>query len=179
MLTDHAFTANEPETIGTFVSEKAYLSVPPDCPVETILNIMSHSGKRVAGVVDPDRTLLGFLTRSNIFGKLVIEPGFDVGTGIQTRAIKSMTAADVMIHHPAFLASELDIRDALSIMGEYGYQYMPVLSDYARLVGIADLRDLALIEQDHNRRIVEHKNNLLSHLMHHGTYGLNPAINAR
>lgn len=179
MLTNHAFNATAPETIGDFVSEKAYLSVPPDCPVETILNIMSHSGKRVAGVVDPDRTLLGFLTRSNIFGKLVIEPGFDVGTGIQTREIKSMTAADVIIHHPAFLASELDIKDALSIMGEYGYQYMPVLSDHARLAGIADLRDLVTMEQENNRRIVEHKNNLLSHLMHHGTYGLSPTHGAR
>ena len=65
MLSNHVFTSTLPETIGDFVAEQPYLSVPPDCPVESILNIMSHSGKRVAGVVDADRTLLGFLTRSD------------------------------------------------------------------------------------------------------------------
>jgi len=179
MLSNHAFTPVIPETIGDFVSEQTYLSLPPDCPVETILNIMNHNGKRVAGVVDADRILLGFLTRSNIFGKLVIEPGFDVGAEIQTRAIKSLTAADVMIHHPAFLASELGIKDALAIMGEYGYQYMPVLCERARLIGIADLRDLSAMEQENNRKLVEHKNNLLSHLLHHGTYAPSPLSGLR
>lgn len=156
------------ESIGEFVSARTCLRVAADCPIDTVLNLMSHMGRRVAGVVNKDGTLRGFLTRSSIFGGLVFDADFTVQTGI----VRAMVAEDVMIENPSFLPSELSTRDALSLMAEHGFQYMPVLGDHAQLVGIADLRDLSLGEQESTRRIVEDKDNLLSYLMHHEPYGL-------
>ncbi len=156
------------ESIGAFVADRPCLRVAADCPVDTVLNIMSHTGRRVAGIVNPDGTLRGFLTRSSIFGGLV----FDADLAVHTSMVRAMTAADVMITNPAFLPSELGTADALSLMAEHGYQYMPVLGDDAKLIGIADLRDLALGEQETTRQMVEEKDNLLSYLMHHETYAL-------
>jgi CBS domain-containing protein len=156
------------ERIGAFVADRPCLRVAADCPVDTILNIMSHTGRRVAGVVNPDRSLRGFVTRSGIFGKLVFDADFTIQTGI----VRAMTAEDVMIPNPAFLPSELGTADALALMAEHGFQYMPVLGEDARLIGIADLRDLALGEQEACRQTVTEKDNLLSYLMHHETYGL-------
>lgn len=167
-LANNAALMAASENIGAFVADRPCLRVAPDCPVDTVLNIMSHMGRRVAGVVNPDGTLRGFLTRSGIFGGLVFDADFTIQTGL----VRAMTAADVMIPNPAFLPSELGTADALSLMAEHGYQYMPVLGDDAKLVGIADLRDLALGEQETTRQMVAEKDNLLSYLMHHETYGL-------
>lgn len=159
------------ETIGGLVSNRLHLRLRPDCPVETVLTIMAHNGKRVAGVVDRDGTLQGFLTRSSLFGRLIIGPGIDTGHSVDTAAIKNMTAGDVMIANPVFLASELPIPDALAIMTEYGFRSMPVLGDGGYLLGIAEMRDLVMAEQENLRQAIESKDSLLSYFMHHEAYG--------
>lgn len=156
------------ESIGAFVADRPCLRVAADCPVNIVLNIMSHTGRRVAGIINADGSLRGFLTRSSIFGGLV----FDSDLALRTNMVRAMTTQDVMIPNPAFLPSELATSDALSLMAEHGYQYMPVLGDNAQLIGIADLRDLALSEQETARQTVEEKDNLLSYLLHHETYAL-------
>ena len=156
------------ESIGEFVASRPCLRVAAHCPIDTVLNRMNHMGRRVAGVVNADGSLRGFLTRSSIFGGLIFDTDFSIHTGI----IRTMVAEDVMIENPSFLPSELASSDALSLMAEHGFQYMPVLGDQARLIGIADLRDLALGEQKSARRAVEDQDNLLSYLMHQEPYGL-------
>lgn len=159
------------ETIGSFVSNKPYITVPLDCPVDTVLTIMSHSGKRVAGVIDDHGVLKGFLTRSSLFGRLVITPGFDVGLGIDATQIKALSAADVMTLSPAFLPSELDIKDAKAIMTAHGFHYMPVLGDDARLMGIADLAEIMAAEEQEKDDFDEDAS-LSIHLMRNDTHGV-------
>ena len=162
---------DQDETIGNFVAAKPYITVPLDCPVDTVLTIMSHSGKRVAGVIDDHGMLMGFLTRSDLFGRLVISPGFDVGLGINADHIKALSASDVMTLNPAFLPSELSLEDAITLMTAHGYHYMPVLGDDARLMGIADLTELTVAQAQKDAAFDEEEN-LSIHLMRHDTHGV-------
>lgn len=158
-----------PETIGELVAGTPALRVHVDCPVNTILTLMGQSNTPVAAVVGRDDHLHGFITRSDLFKKLIIGQGVDMGLGIDTNELKVMTAQDVMLTSPAFLLSELSLRDALEIMGESGFHYMPVLGDDARLVGIADMRDVVAAEREVSRSLDGGKDELLSYLMHRET----------
>lgn len=170
---DEIFTVDpsRPETIGGLVAGRPHLRLRADCPVETVLTVMAHNNKRVAGIVDKDGILHGFLTRSALFGHLIIGSGFDVGASIDTSVIKSMTAGDVMIANPVFLPSELSVDDALAIMIEYGFHTMPVLDDGGILVGMAEISDLARVEQDKLHDEIDDRNALLSRLSDTNTPG--------
>lgn len=159
-------------TIGAVVKALPHLRLRPECPVDNLLSMMAHSGKRIAAVVEKDGTFCGFVTRSALLGKLIIDQGFDVGYRIDTSTLHGMIAADVMIPNPAFLASELSIADALAIMTECGYHAMPVLEEQGKLVGLAEMRQLIDLHQTATNDLVESKDNLLSYLMHHESYGL-------
>jgi CBS domain-containing protein len=130
-------------TVGDLVREVPHLRLLPDCPVEKVLSAMSSTGRQIAGIIEEDGTFAGFITRSTLIGKLVIDQGLDQGgTHIKPSALKDLTAADVMIRNPAFLPSELGVSDALAIMTEYGHPIMPVLGDRGELVGLAEMRQL-------------------------------------
>lgn len=130
-------------TVGELVRDLSHLRLRPDCPVEKVLSAMSSTGRQIAGIIEEDDTFSGFITRSTLIGKLVIDQGLDQGgTHIRSAALKNLTAADVMIRNPAFLPSELGVSDALAIMTEYGHPVMPVLGDHGQLVGLAEIRQL-------------------------------------
>jgi CBS-domain-containing membrane protein len=159
------------DTIGGLVAGKPHLRIGARMRVDTILALMAHHNRRMAGVVDIDGCLLGLVTRSALFGRLVIHPGFDVGQRIDTSIAHDLTAADVMIANPVFLPAALSMDDALSLMSEHGFRSMPVLEDGGVLVGFADWADLVQSAQDHFRETVESKDSLLSYFMHHEAYG--------
>ena len=130
-------------TVGELVREVPHLRLLPDCPVEKVLSAMSSTGRQIAGIMEENGAFAGFITRSTLIGKLVIDQGLDQsGTHINPSALKNLTAADVMIRNPAFLPSELGVSDALAIMTEYGHPIMPVLGDRGELVGLAEIRQL-------------------------------------
>jgi CBS domain-containing protein len=157
-------------TVGALVADLPHLRIHPECPLDTVLSIMAHSGKRVAAITENNGVFIGFITRSALLGRLVISPGFDVGYRIDTTSLSSMTAADAMIPNPAFLPSELSIADALAIMTEYGYHTMPVLGDEGKLIGLAEMRQLVEAHKIMTDNLAESKDNLLSYLMNHENY---------
>ena len=149
----------EPTTIGELVSDQACLCVSDDCPVETLLAMMSNMGTRLAAVVSKGGAFQGVVNRSALLGTLMIDGDFNVGERISTIRAKAMRAGDVMIGLPCFLPSELSIQDALEIMVEHGYSTMPVLDDNARFVGIAEKHNL---QSRHNSGL---DTLLMTHLM--------------
>lgn len=130
-------------TVGALVSERRHVRFLPETGIEAALSAMGQKGKRVAGVIDASGKCLGIVTRAGLLGQLVVDQSLKTGHHGKPAAECGLSVADAMICNPAFLPSELGIADALAIMGEYGAQAMPVLSEGGKLVGIADMRDLA------------------------------------
>lgn len=141
----------EEETIGHLVESQTCLCISADCPIETVLAMMSNMETRVAAVINPGNVFQGLVNRSSILGGLIIHGNFDVGSAIDTSQLKRLKAADVMITSTSFLTSELSVRDALEIMAEYGYSTMPVLKENAQFVGIAEMRDLVAAQNNDPR----------------------------
>lgn len=140
--TDTGTTGND-MTVGALVSGLSHLRLLPETGVEAALAAMAQKGKRVGGVIDATGKCLGLVTRAGLLGQLVVDQSLKTGHHGKLAAECGMTAADAMIRNPAFLPSELGIADSLAIMSEYGTQAMPVLSEGGKLVGIAEMRDLA------------------------------------
>jgi len=159
------------DTIGGLIAGKPHLRIGGRMRVDTILALMAHHNKRMAGVVDIEGALLGLVTRSALFGRLVIHPGFDVGQRIDTSIAHDLTAADVMIANPVFLPAALSVDDSLDLMSEHGFRSMPVLEDGGILIGFAEWSDLVQSAQDTHREVIESKDSLLSYFMHHESYG--------
>ena len=160
-----------PETIGDFVSGKPCLTVGPENRANVILNIMTHSGKRIAAVVDNSNRFQGLLTRSALLGRFVIDPDFNVEERLCIRPLHNLVAAEVMIPNPVVLPSEIDLQSALDMMTDYGLHTLPVLSDDARLVGMVEMGDLVRTVQVKNQKILTAQESLLSYFMGHEGYG--------
>ncbi len=136
-------TGPEHAAVGDLVRTLPHLRLRPECPVERVLSAMSSTGRQIAGIIEEDGTFSGFITRSTLIGKLVMDQGLEHGGAhIRPATLRGLTAADVMIRNPAFLPSELSISDALAIMTEYGHPVMPVLGDHGELIGLAEIRQL-------------------------------------
>lgn len=156
----------EEATVGKLVSGLPHLRLRPDCPAEDILSAMTNSGRKIAGIIEEDGRFVGFITRSALLGKMVMDQGLDKGgRHIAPAELKTVTAADVMIRNPAFLPSELGLSDALAIMTEYGYHAMPVLGDHGQLVGLAEMRQLRQAQRILNSAIADQQDQALSHLV--------------
>lgn len=137
-----SITSRGDMTVGALVSECSHVRFLPETGIEAALSAMGQKGKRVGGVIDTSGKCLGIVTRAGLLGQLVVDQSLKTGHHGKPAAECGLSVADAMICNPAFLPSELGIADALAIMGEYGAQAMPVLSEGGKLVGIAELRDL-------------------------------------
>lgn len=164
-------TFDSNQTIGGIVAGRPCLTFRPDHRVDYILNVMSHSSKRVAAIVDAGGRFQGLLTRSSLLGQVVVGADFDVGRRIDLSFLREVSAGQVMIANPVILPSELSPEDALTIMTEYGFHTLPVLEDNARLAGMAEMRDLVLLVHEGHRQTIRSQESLLSYFMHHEDYG--------
>jgi CBS domain-containing protein len=137
----------EAQTIGQLVSIQPCLCIAEDCPVDTIMAMMSNMGTHVAAVVGKGNVFEGFVNRSSLLGHVTIKADFDVAKDLDLSPATRLKAGDVMIGLHSFLPSDLDISEAIRIMEEHGYKAIPVLGDNAQFVGIAEISTLRTLEK--------------------------------
>lgn len=151
MKPNHAYQHTvmvEAQTIGQLVSAQPCLCVSDDCPVDTVMAMMSNMGTRIAAVIGKGNVFEGLVSRSSLLGHVTVHADFDVGTEPDLSPAARLKAGDVMIGLHSFLSCDLDVSDAVWIMEKHGYKTMPVLGDNARFVGIAEINTLKIIEAD-------------------------------
>lgn len=128
-------------SIGALVSDQACLCIAEDCPIDTVLAMMSHMGTRTAAVLGQGGVFKGLVHRSSLLANL---PGHaDIHDSVASLPSPRLTAGDIMITGQPVLVSELDADYALRLMTNYGYKIMPVLEDGGRFAGLADSAHLA------------------------------------
>lgn len=134
-------------TVGDVAKTRKCLFFHPGQFVKTILAAMQNARTGCAGVVDGDGRLAGMLTERDILRRIfdmAADPAVDrrhVG-----RHVDDMTVRDVMITDPHVLEEDTDIEEALEIMTELGFRFMPVVSrdDRRTLLGLVDEREVAI-----------------------------------
>jgi CBS domain-containing protein len=173
----NAFEKNgEAATAGNIAAARKCLLFHPDQLIKIILAAMQREGTGCAGVVDEKGRLVGMLTEREILRRIfamVADPTIsrrNIG-----RNVEDMTVRDVMIANPRTLDEDTDIEDALALMTELGFRFMPVVSgsDRRRLIGLADEREVALHVKNRLDRIKREaaRKEAFFHSLLHEPYG--------
>lgn len=164
-------------TVGHIAAGRKCLLFHPEQFVKMILKTMQKSGSGAAGVINEKGQLIGLLTEREIlrriFALLTDRSIYPTNIG---KYIDDMTVADVMIPKPRTIPDNTDIEDALDLMTDLGFRYMPVVSrfDPNRAVGVIDEREVAIHVKNRLDRLKgesRKKDSLLSHLFSE-PYGL-------
>ena len=85
-------------------------------------------------VSDGHKKLLGFVTDRQIIIRAI---AYD-------RSLSTTTVEDIMVKWPMTISPETTCKEALDIMGNYGYRRLPVEKD-GNLVGIISISDLSTV----------------------------------
>lgn len=144
--------------------------------VKAIICEMKAQHFGAAGVVDAAGDLVGMVTEGEILRRLF---DFTPETAEQERfadddkPIGDLTAWDVMIAAPERLTEGVAVEEALKVIHDKGYRFMPVVSQSHahKLLGIVSERELLFFSQAKAQRLLEAKDSLLSYFMHHESYG--------
>ena len=138
-------------TVGELIERDALVSAPGTASVEDAAAQMAAAGCGSILVVDGD-ALTGIFTERDLLLR-VVGPGLDPA---RTRLREVMTRA------PDTIAADAPVADAVRMMDEFSYRYLPVL-DGGRIVGVLSMRHLpfadVLAMQDElaaRHAIVEH-----------------------
>jgi CBS domain-containing protein len=137
----------EISTVGSIAALRKCLYFQPDQFIKIILATMQHSRTGCAGVINDKGHLVGMLTEREILRHIfamVADP--TIRRGNIGKNVDDMTVRDVMIEKPRTLCEDTDIEEALAIMTELGYRFMPVVSrrDKRRIIGLVDEREVAI-----------------------------------
>lgn len=164
----------EISTVGDIAAMRKCLSFHPDQSIKIILSVMQHARTGCAGVIDDDGNLVGMLTEREILRRIfemVADPTINwrnIG-----KHIDDMTIRDVMIENPKVLEEDTDIEDALEIMTEFGFRFMPVVSG-RNLVGLVDEREVAIYVKNKLDRVKRDaaKKEAIFHSLFREPYGI-------
>lgn len=137
----------EISTVGDIAASRKCLLFYPEQFIKIILKTMQNTRTGCAGVIDDNGHLVGMLTEREILRRifaLVVDP--TINHANIGKHIDDMTVYDVMIPAPKTLNMDTDIEEALQIMTELGFRFMPVVSrhDKHELVGLVDEREVAI-----------------------------------
>lgn len=144
--------------------------------VKDIIREMKAQHFGAAGVVDAAGDLIGMVTEGEILRRLF---AFKPETAEQERfaaddkPLPDLTAWDVMIAAPERLTEGMIVEEALKIIHDKGFRFMPVVrrDNAHRLLGIVSERELLYYAQAKSERMLMAKDSLLTYLMHHEQYG--------
>ncbi|MBI2234460.1 MAG: CBS domain-containing protein [Micavibrio aeruginosavorus] len=133
--------------VGDIATTRQCLSFHPDQFIKIILAAMQHARTGCAGVIDDDGHLVGMLTERDILRR-IFEMVADSTINRRNigKYVDDMMVRDIMIAAPKVFDDDTDIEDALAVMTELGFRFMPVVSRYDRrkLVGLVDEREVAI-----------------------------------
>lgn len=119
----------------------------PDQFIKLILKTMQNTRAGCACVVDDDGRLVGLLTEREILRRVfAILNDPTINHANIGKHIDDMTVQDLMIPAPRSLDADTDIEQALEIMTDLGFRYMPVVSRFDRTkpIGLVDEREVAI-----------------------------------
>lgn len=134
-------------TVGDIAASRKCLIFYPEQFIKIILKTMQTTRTGCAAVLDDDGRLVGMLTEREILRRiftLVADP--TINHANIGKHIDDMTVRDVMIASPHVLADDTDIEQALEVMTDLGFRFMPVVSrtDPTKAVGLMDEREVAI-----------------------------------
>ena len=159
MKTQRPFIEPYAETLLDVIESRAVLKFNPDDKVPNIIQRLRETDSRVGGVVDARGILVGIVTESGIIRRIFSRFG-GLPTNVEKlcdhKAVRRLTAWDVMITHPDTLNINDKVEDALDVMTYLSHQYMPVVDSQKRLIAIVDVVEL--------RRCLERKYGALKSL---------------
>lgn len=134
-------------TVGDIAASRKCLLFYPEQFVKIILKTMQNTRTGCASVIDDAGNLIGMLTEREILRHifaLLSDP--TINHANIGKYIDDMTVHDVMIAGPEILDADTDIEDALEIMTDLGFRFMPIVTRYDRRkpIGLVDEREVAI-----------------------------------
>ncbi|MCB9991188.1 MAG: CBS domain-containing protein [Rhodospirillales bacterium] len=179
-------TAQMPETgdvqtVRDIVNQRPCLTFYPKERVSDIVREMHGHHSGAAGVIDADGRFIGLVTEREILRrlfKMIPETEEQIRFADDDKPIMGLTAWDVMIATPDRLPADMPVEEALEVITQAGYRYMPVMEgkNSQTLAGIIGERELFLYAQGLINRKLAAKDTLLSYLMHHEPYGCGAVV---
>lgn len=112
------------------------VNVTPKTSIYEAAKLMEEENVGTVLVVGEQRKLLGMVTDRQIVTRAVAHK----------KDLATTTCDEIMIRWPMTIFPETTCKEALDIMGDYGYRRLPVEKD-GKLVGIVSLSDLASIAE--------------------------------
>ena len=110
------------------------VTVTPKISIYDAAKLMDDENVGTVLVVGEQKKLLGLVTDRQIVTRAVAHK----------RDLSTSTVDEIMTRWPMTIFPETSCKEALDIMGDYGYRRLPVEKD-GKLVGIISLSDLAPI----------------------------------
>lgn len=161
-----AFAKNK--TLSGVIAEKALLTYKPTDRLASIVPEMHRKKIGAACVVDSEGQVVGLMTERQILHWLFDKTPNSMSMEDKQKSYK---AQDVMIESPEMLELATSVDEALKIMLEHGYRFMPVV-DQGKPVGIADIRTLFTHVQNCIDKRINDQDALISYFMHSESYGM-------
>ena len=120
------------ETTISQVMQTRVVSINPKASVYEAAKLMEEENVGTVLVVNEGNKLLGLITDRQIVTRVIAKK----------RDISTTSAEDIMTKWPMTIFPETTCKEALDIMGDYGYRRLPVEKD-GKLAGIISISDLA------------------------------------
>ena len=114
------------------VMQTNLVTVTPKTSVYEAAKLMDEENVGTVLIVGEQKKLLGMVTDRQIVTRVVAHK----------RDLSTTTADEIMTRWPMTIFPETTCKEALDIMGDYGYRRLPVEKD-GKLVGIISMTDLA------------------------------------
>ena len=118
------------------VMQTNLVTVRPKNSLYEAAKLMDDENVGTVLVVNENKKLLGMVTDRQIVVRGVAHK----------RDLSTTTVDEIMIRWPMTIFPETTCREALDIMGDYGYRRLPVEKD-GKLVGIISISDLAPVAE--------------------------------
>ena len=125
------------ETKVNQIMQANLVTVTPKTSIYEAAKLMDEENVGTVLVVSEERKLLGMVTDRQIVTRAIAHK----------RDLSTTTVDEIMTRWPMTIFPETTCKEALDIMGDYGYRRLPVEKD-GKLIGIISLSDLAPVAEN-------------------------------
>lgn len=120
------------ETNVSQIMQTNLVTVTPKTTIFEAAKLMDDENVGTVLIVNEEKKLLGLVTDRQIVTRAIAHK----------RELSTSTVDEIMTRWPMSIFPETTCREALDIMGDYGYRRLPVEKN-GKLIGIISLSDLA------------------------------------
>lgn len=169
-ITNNNHIVSPPPSAGDFIKNKPCLCFRPEEHISAIIEKMRENHSYAAAVTEHEK-IMGLLTGQEI---LIRAAAWRIqGTPTMesvAKAFNVMKAADVMIRNPVTVEKEVTLDDAMRVMIDNGFRYLPVVNGDSP-IGILNIIDVVKFMEEKARLDNKTKDEILSYVMNHENYG--------